>query len=245
MIVIADIGNNHFGDIEKFKDLVEAAYESGADYVKSVIYDSPYNVIGSMPFEFYRDCMIYIDKIFHIKKDAKHNGIELFFTLISNSELFINHSIDKLEMRSSDFYKMSASMSNAVLSNESPSRFIQKFDKEKNIISLTWDRIQYLELVNCHFENSYCLYAGPYCEDPDYFHLNELKKISNKYGISHHGIGYKDIIEVCKRPDMNVSMLEKHFTLKNNEEWNGQVFRDTVHGLNPKDFKNMVEEIKS
>lgn len=245
MYIIADIGNNHFGDKSKFLDLVYAAHESGADCVKSVFYDSPYAIKGSMPFEFYRDCMISLDDMEKLRGHVRSDSIEFFFTYAATNRNLYDRFSSSLHQKG-DYLKSPAIATERYLKKHNMRILSDKFDKDDMIISFNEETLRDINYRSgIVFDKSCCLYATPYCGIADYFWLAKIKEISTNYGISHHAVGFGDLVQACKQSYYDVSIVEKHFTLKNNESWNGQIFRDTVHGLDPVDFKDMVEELKS
>ena len=56
-IIIAEIGNCHFGDIERFKQLIRDCKNAGADIIKSQAFHAEDLInIGSMSQNFYTQC---------------------------------------------------------------------------------------------------------------------------------------------------------------------------------------------
>ena len=54
-LLIAEVGNNHFGDFRKAMEMAKIAKESGADLVKMQAFDAA-DVKGSMVPGFYKQC---------------------------------------------------------------------------------------------------------------------------------------------------------------------------------------------
>jgi len=53
--VIAEIGNNHFGQISRFKDLAEASRDAGADLLKGRLFRPQDITDPLMPSSFYEN----------------------------------------------------------------------------------------------------------------------------------------------------------------------------------------------
>jgi sialic acid synthase SpsE len=72
--------------------------------------------------------------------------------------------------------------------------------------------------------------------------IGRIKKMHHYYGrkvgLSDHSL----TLDNCKiaRDSGLVNVIEKHFTLEKNIKYNETVFRDTVHGSTPKEFKELT-----
>ena len=96
---IAEFSNMHGGDFEHAKDLIRAACDAGADVVKGQAYDNPQAIIdmgGSMPLEFYQQCMFTVDQYLELIEFGKQIGIDVFFTICSdNPDSKLTQILDK------------------------------------------------------------------------------------------------------------------------------------------------------
>lgn len=222
MIVIAEIGNCHWGSVERLVEMAKVAKSSGADLVKSQVVLPDF--IGkncSMPKSFYEKCLIgereLVETVAYL---SEVHSIDLFFSIFPFSEYpaLKNHQ---------KYKKYSASQYLSVPAGE---------DSEEIFIS-TNDRPNLRPFVK-----SKMLYASGYLKSPDF---NFIKKMTDQYGdagYSDHNIG----TDFCEEAVIGhgAKFIEKHFVLGHNEYTHGSIFRDTIHGSTPQEFYQMCKRIK-
>ena len=73
-------------------------------------------------------------------------------------------------------------------------------------------------------------------------HLKKFEFNYNKFGYSDHTLGIENCIKAVEI--FNAQVIEKHVCLKNNQEFKGTVFRDTLHAVNPHDLYQLSRKIK-
>ena len=83
-MLIAEIGNNHFGSMEKAKELIRVAKECGADVVKGQAFLAKDLTTGSMHHEFYEMCSMNLDQNIELFSYAYTIGIDMFFSVFSD-----------------------------------------------------------------------------------------------------------------------------------------------------------------
>lgn len=224
--LIAEIGNTHYGDLEKAKDMIRIAKDSGATLVKFQAFE-PKDVIkhGSMPAEFYEMVAFKKKEYMELIDTGRLFNIPVFFSTFSKS---------MQELWAYTFYhKVSAKQSVDFDFNEYS-------DKTSTFVSVNRDYGPAPKL-----KASKVMFASKYLDtNPDLFEIDTLKKI---YG---RGVGYSDHtrgIEACYRAvtDYSAGWIEKHFTLDEdkNKTFNGVLFRDSVHSATPSEFEKLAKLI--
>jgi len=217
--LIAEIGNNHFGSIQRFKDLCYAAKESGATHVKSQAGVTS----GSMPKEFYKmsdlGLDVYIDLIYWCESEL---NIPLFYSVFSDaySKLYLHQKIQK------------------VAASQFDSSNVQLYDGKDCLISLKNPEHSHL------IKRAKVMWAGEYLDnDPDLSNIHRVLSFStqNQCGYSDHSVGPFKCIEAITEYDADI--IEKHFTLEKNIEFLGGVFRDTTHGATPYEFEKIASAL--
>lgn len=234
-ILIAEIGNNHFGDMDKAKELISLAVRSGASMVKMQAIN-PYLVKGSMPLEFYCQCALSDDQCVELMEFCENGfNVPLFFSIFGDRELKL---FPKLFKRQS-FFKVSAGQTKAYLEDLN-TYSISGYDLPNVIMSIPEESIKFMNKMN----HAKLMYATPYLvEDPKLNNIERIRFLSGSgvFGYSDHTIG----IDWCVRAvrDCGSNIIEKHFTDEKNKEFGGIVFRDTVHGATPNEFEKLAKEI--
>lgn len=228
MMLIAEAGNNHFGDFAVAKEMVAAAHDSGAHAVKFQAF-LPKDLIGrgSMPTGFYEKASFRLDQYHELISYGDSVGIPVFFSIFS-SELRGLANFQK-------YHKVSAKQTVAALECgdfvDSPRTFVS-FPKT--------------HLFRAgELKHATPLYATDYLpDDPELYRLEYLAKLSpgRFFGYSDHTIGTR-ACEVAVKT-YGASVIEKHFTMQTNLSFGGVVFRDTIHGATPKEFRSLSHLLK-
>ena len=226
--LIAEIGNNHQGNMDEAKSMAKEALESGANIVKFQAIKAE-TVKGSMNKSFYKKCELTIKQYKDLAEYCKDIGIIPMFSVFDSSleELFFHG------------YKKIAAMQTDDLLLEP--FFIKKNDKDHVFISFHGP-------LQFELSQAKCMVATIYCADDynfDFYEtLNSLKKNCNFYGISDHCLTINPLIREIKANGINV--VEKHFIskkLKNNIYYNGQKFRDSIHSATPCEFELIAKAL--
>lgn len=225
-MIIAEVGNNHFGSLQSAKDHIRVAKDCGVDAVKFQAF-KPGDFQGSMPKSFYELCSFTYAEYLQVIDFGKYINMPVFFSIFNTDFLGLeNHT---------DYRKLAAWQT-----NEMSTELLEEIDDPFTIVSVNG---QAKTLPN--LSQAIILYATDYnCEDPILERLGIMQKFYKRpVGLSDHSVG----IQTCKEAiDLyEVPVIEKHFTLRKNVEYQGQVFRDTVHGCNPTEMAELVEYFKS
>jgi len=224
-ILIAEIGNNAFGSMQKAKELIQAAAESGATLIKGQAYTQG-AISGSMPAEFYEEARFSEAEYIELMDYSDKLKVPMFYSIFLNSldDIGLNNLIENMP-----FFKVAASQTRHLPDEE---RLFHDF--ENCFVSIPEDLV-----VLPFFKSAQILHASKYLtEHPN---LERIKILTNIYG---RQAGYSDHTEgvhVCMEAisDYGATVIEKHFTLTKNESWAGRVFRDTVHGATPCEFARL------
>ena len=219
--LIAEIGNNHFGSLKKAKEMIKAAHEYGADYVKLQAID-PEIVNGSMPREFYRHVALTYQEYLELKDYGDYIGTTVFFSCFG---MFI---VGRLHKISGSQYRTFEPV------------VLKVHNNEDTIISIPAD-VSDLETKSAAISKMSPMYVSQYLEnDVDLSWIDKYSSILNKQvGYSDHTIG----IETCTKAIRNngARLIEKHFHLGSPIKWEGQLFRDSIHSCSPGELAKIKE----
>lgn len=225
-MLIAEIGNNHFGNLGLAKQLVRVARESGATHVKSQAFNAA-DLNGSMQPEFYKQCQFSLDEHVELIEYGRELGIQVFYSIFSD-EYF-----ELLNLYPNNIYKVSASQ---YIDYSVNPNLIKAIDKENTLISINAKAKIFQDI-----DHAGLMYASDYMVDDP--RLSILDAIALRYGKC---IGYSDHtlgLKWCKEAiDLyGCRTIEKHFTISKNKTFEGRVFRDTVHASDPKEFEDLAK----
>lgn len=249
VVIIAEAGVNHNGDIKKAKKLIIEAKKCGADYIKFQAFEpeelctensvkanyQKKNKSKESQYLMLKRLALSKSDIVKIKKFSKKVGIKLIFSVFDNKSLKLvdkfNFEYIKLPSGEIDNFKLIKDLSKTnskIIFSSGASKMTDiknclKFFKNKNSKKIT--------LMHCNSE-----YPTPIND----LNLNVIKTLKKKFKIN---IGFSDHSTSVIAPAIAVScgaiIIEKHFTLNNKLKG-----PDHSSSLNPKNFKIMVENIR-
>ncbi len=247
--VIAEIGNNHQGNLELCKKLFLNAKECGADAVKlqkrdnkfllsKTQYNSPYdnpNSFGATYGE-HRDFLEFGEKEYLILKEyADSLGISFFATP------FDKHSVDFLEKIDLPFYKIAS----GDLKNIPLIKYIASLGKPL-IISTGGSTIEdvqrvYDEIMPINSNIAILQCTSAYPARPDQLNLRVIETYRKLFpdiviGYSGHDNGIAMPLVAYM---LGARIIEKHFTLDRSLKGTDHAF-----SLSPIGFKHMVRDLK-
>ena len=233
--LVAEIGNNHLGNMTIAKKMIQQAKESGADMVKGQAYSPCDFQGGSMPINFYQMCHLSPWDHLDLSNFASSIGIEYFVSYFSFSQFAL--------LKYFKTHKFSASIIKMFFS----AGII--LDGNNLILSVNNELRKLPEPGN--LRDCVLLAATPYVEkeEDNKYDTSLLERLKVKYNVP---IGYSDHnfgVDICLRlaQEHYVCMIEKHFVLeemKNNIRFAGQTFRDCQHAATPKEFEQLARGIK-
>lgn len=222
-ILIADIGNNHFGDYELAKELIHQAIDSGADIIKGQAFRE-FDMNGSMPRAFYQKCELTKSQILNLISYSRLNEREMFFSIFSDG---FGDVAKKQKYR-----KFAGGQTRKMTNSE-----IEQYDKANYFISME-RRQSFPEL-----KNACALYVTDYlAENANLEYLKTFSNLYKRFGYSDHTINNDNPISAVL--DYGAQVVEVHFTLKKNLSFASQVFRDTIFGKTPNELYQIARRIK-
>lgn len=214
--LIAEFGNNHFGDFAKAKTMILAALESGATLAKGQAFLAKDLKSGSMPREFYKQCQFTLQQYVELIEYGREIGIPVFFSIFSKE-------LSVLEEHQ-QYYKLSGRQT---LDGKHDFR---EFDVSNAFVSIP------ATADPPYLKRAQPLYVSDYlAEDPGLHNLIRLKEFYKRpVGYSDHTLG----ITQCKKAidHFDVPVIEKHFTLDKSYVFGQSFFRDCAHGIGPDEF---------
>lgn len=246
-LIIAEIGNNHNGNLEEAKRLVDSAISSGADCVKFQMrdLDTLYVNRGSSNDPSADLGTQYVLDLLSRFQLSDQDFVELFDYCKSKGipalcTPFDKSSVDKLEKMGVSAYKVaSADLTNHELlvhiaNKKKPIIVSTGMSREEEIIA----SIRVLRSLNANFILLHCnsTYPCPF-EDINLNYIKRLADLSNNIvGYSGHERGINIAIGAAA---LGAKVIEKHFTHDRTQEGN-----DHKVSLLPEEFKKMVDGIR-
>lgn len=222
MLIIAEIGQNHNGDMATAKKLITAAREAGADIAKFQLYDV--ESIFTPDFEWYKEAkqaQLSREQVSELADWCKNTGIEFMASVfdVERVEWCQDIGMRRYKIASRSIYDRE--LINAIAATGKDIIVSLGMYKEKGfpLISAS-SKVDYL----------YCVskYPTP-LED-----LNLLKVDFSKYsGFSDHTIGIEAALVAMAR---GARIIEKHFTLDKNMHG-----PDHAGSMDPGELKQIVE----
>ncbi|MDX9701588.1 MAG: N-acetylneuraminate synthase family protein [Candidatus Auribacterota bacterium] len=247
--MIAEIGHNHQGDLQKALEMIEVAAQCGADAVKfqkrdnkalytSEQYNAPYeneNSFGSTYGEHREFLEFGWDEYVQLKKCAEENNVEFMCTP------FDFQSVEFLEKLGVSSYKLaSADITNTPLIN-----YVASFKKPVFISTgaCTMEEIAMAyETVLKHTDKLvlfHCVSAYP----PEYENLNLRIIMTLKREFPKAIIGYSGhdngILAPVIAAMLGARVFEKHFTI--NHSWKGT---DHKFSLEPTGLRKQIRNLR-
>ena len=233
--IIAEIGINHEGDINKAVILTKEAFKAGADAVKFQIVDPDLSYDEkSISYKLYKKSLLKTSEYEYLIKKFKNKG-DIFAT---PGDLKSLHLCEKLNL---NFYKISSGLLTTIA-------LIKEIKKTGKSVILSTGMANISEIntavkiiQNIKNNNLAILHCvSMYPAKIENINLNSIKFLSRKFnvitGYSDHVLNYKAALLAVAA---GAKIIEKHFTLDNKARG-----FDHKISLNPRAFKNMVTEIR-
>lgn len=247
--VIAEIGHNHQGSVDKAKEMFRAAKECGVDAVKlqkrsnrtlytRAMYESPYdneNSFGST-YGAHREALEFgWDQYVELKAYAEEIGVTFFATA------FDCESADFLAKLDVPAYKIAS----GDLNNVPLLQYVARIGKP--IIVSTGggsiDDVQRMYDAVTAVNPQLCILqcTASYPAEPEDMNLRVISTLRERYpdtviGLSDHqnGIAMADVAYI-----LGARVIEKHFTL--NRAWKGT---DHAYSLEPVGMRKLVRDLR-
>lgn len=250
VFIIAEMSANHAGSMERAKDIIYAAKEAGADCIKLQTYtpdtltidcDNKYFQIETGTWENENLYHLY-EKAYtpwewqkELKQEAENIGIDFFSTPFDDT------SVDFLEEIGIEFYKIASfelvdiPLIEYVASKEKPiimstgMASLAEIDEAVNAVR---------RQGNCQLALLRCASAYPAITDE--MNLRTMQNMADTFqvpvGLSDHSMGSVGAVTAVA---LGAKIIEKHFCLDRGIE-----NPDSSFSMNPKEFKQMVSDIR-
>lgn len=223
-VIIAEIGNNHEGNIQAALELLERAEEAGADFAKfqagtaEGFSRKPEDIPRYKKYELGREGY---DRLI---KRGQEIELPVFFSVWSD---------EFMDYRRLEWFKVAARQCNQ--------DYIRRYAHQKTFISIphTLADIKHLGIaqgVAMHCVTHYPAQAG------FWYRFHELRRylpMSVDIGFSDHFVGIEYAVEAVK--NYGAVAIEKHFTLKHDF---GDL-RDHALSATPQEMRELVDRAKS
>jgi len=202
MLLIAEIGQNHNGDIKVAKKMITVAKECGADIVKFQLYDV--DSIFDKDFKWYKEAkqaQLNFEQVKELKEECDRVGIEFLASVFDIERLnwTLEIGMDKLKIASRS------------VCNKELLEATAKSGKDM-IVSLGMYKGKRFPKINTQRKVDFLYCVSKY---PTRFEDLDFSKIDfTKYaGFSDHTIGIEASVVAMAR---GARIIEKHFTLDKN-----------------------------
>lgn len=248
--IIAEMSGNHAGSLERAKEIIHAAKESGADCIKIQTYtpdtmtidcDNEYFQIddgtweGENLYHLYEKAYTPWEWQAELKKEAERVGIDFFSTPFDRT------SVDFLEGLGMEFYKIAsfeigdipllkyvASKGKPIIMSTGMSTLAEIDEAVSTIRSMGNNRIA---LLRC---------ASAYPAITDEMNLATMKNMGEVFGVpvglSDHSMGSVGAVTAVA---LGAKIIEKHFCLSRKIK-----NPDCTFSMEPAEFQQMVKDIR-
>lgn len=245
--IIAEIGNNHQGNINIAKELVDACSEAGVDSCKfqmrtmGSLYKNKsdsVDITADLGSQYTLDLLskfqLSDDDLFEVLDYTKQKGLIPLCTPwdLESLEKLDNYGVEGFKIASADFtnYELLEAASKThkpLICSTGMSSQAEILDSSKFLKKLG------AEVIYLHCNSTY---PTPF-KDINLNYLNVLKKSTDSFiGYSGHERGY---VVPLAAISLGAKVIEKHITLDKSQEGN-----DHKVSLTPSEFKKMVKHIR-
>lgn len=232
MIIIAEIGWNHMGDMELAKEMIDSAVESGADICKFQTWSEKKLGKGSWDNddrrEIYKKAELTKEKHYILKDYCKNKKTKFLSSVFDDDGINIMHEINpelvkiaSQEVANLDLIKKCLAKFNKVILSTGASK---------------WNEVLKLKSLNNSdkFIIMHCVSSYP-C-NPVNVNMPKLQKLKEHFkhvGYSGHFAGIDDALMALSQ---GAEVIEKHFTT--NKDLPG---RDNKFALSPNELKRLCD----
>lgn len=242
IMVVAEIGNNHEGNVDLAEDMVRLAGEAGADAVKFQVFRTEDYVSPNNPqrFDMLKSFELKPGDIHRLKDAADKAGVLFIATPFDlHSAKVLSEVVTAFKISSGDntFYPLLESVAGygkPVIMSGGLS------DVNQLRYSLSLMQMRWLEMgMNVDAAVLHCVTSYPV--PPEEANLGAITQLRNELGCT---VGYSDHtlgIDACVlAAAMGARILEKHFTL----DKNFSEFRDHQLSADPDELAALVQRVR-
>ncbi len=248
--IIAEIGQNHNGDIDMALELISIAKKCGADCAKFQTFTPSAFLSEDKKFEYFSKGKKIIESEFELLKRLRlsesdwikikdHCNKEdiIFMTTIQDEvdlDLMMKLGITSIKKGSDDFNYLPNLIN--VAKTGLPLILSKGMATEKEVDKV----VKTLSPINKKISIMHCVSVYP--AKPELLNLNQILTLKNKYpeiiwGYSDHSIGN---LACTNAVALGAKVIEKHYTLDKKLEGPDHWF-----SMDPKELKQLVEDIRN
>ncbi len=247
--VIAEISNNHLGDLDRACRLIESAAGTGADAVKIQTYDAdaltidsdrPEFIVQTPPwkgmnyYQLYRQIALPEEHTARLFRAARDSGITLFSSPFDERAVELLRQLDCPAYKIASFEICDDLLLQAVAQTGRPvivsTGIASKADIKESLRVLRAHGARDVALMHCVSE-----YPAAAAE-MNLRALDWLSSLGCPAGLSDHTLGNLAAIVAIAR---GASLIEKHFTLSRADGG-----PDASFSLEPKQFASLVRDVR-
>ena len=239
VFLIAEIGINHDGDLNKAIDLIKAAKESGADTAKLQTYVTEKRVTKDNPvYDILKKCELSFKDHKELFDFAKSINFKIFSTAFDDDSIYLLEELNTPAYKIASFDSVNKKLISKIEQTNKPVIMStgmttkSELDEALNIISK--NRTKETELAIMHCVSSYPLKE----DEANLATINYLKSFfPGPVGFSDHSLT-DTLIKYSVASGSTI--IEKHFTLSREDEG-----PDHKLSADPKMLKEIVSQIKN
>lgn len=231
--LVAEIGNHHFGDIEKAKELIRVAKECGASFVKMQAIDPIEFIAGSMDGEFYSMCDLGLSGYLECVDYGDSIDVPVFFSVFGTKYATLPESLGDRP------YKISGSQFQTF--THEVLQFWNLQNQRPVIISVPKTDEIYLEDRRECVSNMNVMYVTPYLPGRvDFTTIERYVELFKKpIGYSDHSVGIGNCRVAISQ--YGCQLIEKHFNLYGVQAFGGKTYRDSLHAANAYQLERLAK----
>ena len=239
VFLIAEIGINHNGDLNKAIDLIKAAKESGADTAKLQTYVTEKRVTKDNPvYDILKKCELSFKDHKELFDFAKSINFKIFSTAFDDDSIYLLEELNTPAYKIASFDSVNKKLISKIEETNKPvimsTGMTTKSELDEALNIVTKNRTKEKELAIMHCVSSYPL-------KEDEANLATINYIKNFFpgpvGFSDHSL--TDTL-IKYSVASGSSIIEKHFTLSREDEG-----PDHKLSADPKMLKEIVNQIKT
>lgn len=242
VLVVAEIGNNHEGDVKVARELVRAAAASGADAVKFQTFRTEHFVAPTDPARVarLRRFQLSNDDFVALADDARSHGLRFLSTPLDlGSATFLEGLVDAFKVASGDIdfvplLRQVARSGKPLIVSTGASELAEVERAVAHIEDAWGARRAQLALLHC---------VSSYPAPQEQANLRAIPALAKAF--PRHTVGYSDHtigIEACVLAvALGARVLEKHFTLDHHHS----DFRDHLLSAEPEELKALVQRVRA
>ena len=234
VIIIAEIGENHCGDMKIAKELIDVAADAGCDYAKFQLYDAQDTSLDDPEREWFEKVQLDQDKLSMLAEHCHKKGIKPLCAPWDKRKAEIIFRVGIEDMKIASFHivdKELLKFVNGKAKKVFMSTGMSDFDEIKEAVKLLSGTDLYL--LHCVSE-----YPLPY----EHVNLKVMDTLRSHFGnkvkpgYSDHTIGIFAPIAAAAR---GAEVIEKHITLDKNMSGT-----DHILSADPKELKEIVNGVR-